>query len=706
MRFLFAFLPLAFFSFPSYAQQTEPGDFFEELTLQTDSAQYSTSKNTLITSMGNSLTFVYHDENEICEVKLYPSTKRNFKKISLLQSGDFTLVDSLVYCNNQYYSFKVQFKNLSRSSFLKFRFNLTADSTSVMKEINLFPTTETSAKLDIRNNELAVGEEKVFELITNHPENIKQSPEWTQNQDIDYRVTQNNGQTLVHIVANIPGQKNLILTLQTNKPRLVDQQPVYSLHIITYSFNVKAANIAYLQADKNDITLDEKTKNEGVDVQLDYNRLMQMNRTYLIEAQQTSGSPLIAEIYTRDKISNNKVLCRLRAYNYHRKSDGYLFIKDNDEARFITNFNIIPKVTIESIKIMRNGKDWKEETSIYPGETFNLRIEGQSLDKVKFHFDELIPLANDSVIKNEHYVEFKLKVPLNISKKSIDIFADNQNTGKSLTITEYQRARPFDYINVSFGDRRRKVSEIQGPELYDKLIKDVVISFLPDKIDADNKLFGKQYLSIEVRIMGKKGELVEYTTIDDVVINPGENSPRYSFYDKSDSKNGDISLNEKLSNSTYDLKDWSRIKLTFKNSKDHYTHDVQSKTVEIILQKRYSFDIDVSFPAGLLIKKMDKPGFGNFGGVSMAVIAQYSFYDKDKINHLKPYKFGVGFLAMNAFNFSQNASDRDMGVVAIATINPVNTDRKLSFPIYLGGGYLLSEKTWFWLIGPGISVSF
>ena len=134
---------------------------------------------------------------------------------------------------------------------------------------------------------------------------------------------------------------------------------------------------------------------------------------------------------------------------------------------------------------------------------------------------------------------------------------------------------------------------------------------------------------------------------------------------------------------------------------------MQSKTIEIVLQKLYSFDINVSFPTGLLIKKANEAGFGNFSGVSMAVLAQYSFYAKDKIAKLEPYTIGAGFIALNAFDFSQTAaSSRDMGIVIIGTLNPVNTNRKLTFPIYLGGGYLLSQKKMFWLLGPGISVQF
>jgi hypothetical protein len=353
---------------------------------------------------------------------------------------------------------------------------------------------------------------------------------------------------------------------------------------------------------------------------------------------------------------------------------------------------------------MRNGKDWTDDTTIYPDETFNLRIEGQSLDKSSFRFGELLNLSADTIVKNENVVEYKLKVPLNISKKAIEIFNFNQNTGKYLSIKEYHKPHPFDFITVNYGNKSKTIAEIHGPELYDKTIKDVLISFLPNKIDSVNKLFGKQYVNIDIKILGKKNEIIDMSTIENIAICPGDKSPRYQFYDKSDCKSSEISLNSKISNTTYNLKDWSKIMLSFKNPSDKYSQDIQSKTIEIVLQKHYDFDIDVSFPTGLLIKRMNSSGYGNFGGISMAVIGQYSFYEKDKINHLKPFKIGAGFLALNAFDFSNDKTSRDIGAVVLGTVNPVNTDRKLTFSIYLGGGYLLSGKTLFWLIGPGISV--
>ena len=703
---IIAFQIIALLIASSSITQAQNVNYIDKVILQTETAGSSTSEQTVNYQNKNYVFFQYGKENEICDVKVFPSGKYKIKDISLVESADFKLLDSVVNYNNQYYTFKVQFQNLSTTNFLRFRLNIEVDSINFIQDIPLLPVTNTTVKLNTKGEELTVGEEKVFEIISNHPENIKLIPDWQSTKDADYRIIENNDQLFLHLLVNTTGTKQITINLQTYKPSFVNGVLSCDLPPLTPSFNIKKAGLTFLQPDKSDFMMDDKLKNEGIEIQIDNSRLLQLNNTYLVEGKETAGSPLIAEIFTKERLSNNKVLCILRAFNFHRKSEGYLYIKDNDNVKFISNFNIIPKVTIDHIKIMRNGKDWLEETTIYPGETINLRIEGQSMDKSRFRFNDLLNISSDSVVRNENMVEFKLKVPLDISKKTIEIYNYTENTGKALTLKEYQRPHPFDYIKINYGRGSKTLSEINGPELYDKTIKDVIVSFQTNKIDSITKLYGKQYLTLEIKVLGRKDEIIDDQTIEDIGVCPGEKSPRYQFYDKSDCKNSEISINSKITNTTYNLKDWSKIKLIFKNPSDKYPLGAQEKTIEIVVQKHHDFDIDVSFPTGLLIKRMDTPGLGNFGGVSMAVIGQYSFYKKDKIKSLEPYKIGAGFLAVNAFDFSNDKSTRDLGAVVLGTLNPMNTDRKLTFSIYVGGGYLISAKTLFWLIGPGFTVQF
>ena len=85
-----------------------------------------------------------------------------------------------------------------------------------------------------------------------------------------------------------------------------------------------------------------------------------------------------------------------------------MYIKDGDEAMFLTNFNIVPKTSIEKIRIMRNGRDWIDDTNVFPGETINVRIEGESLGKSKLTFEGLIVLDNDSVIHSNDFVDWNV----------------------------------------------------------------------------------------------------------------------------------------------------------------------------------------------------------------------------------------------------------------------------------------------------------
>ena len=96
--------------------------------------------------------------------------------------------------------------------------------------------------------------------------------------------------------------------------------------------------------------------------------------------------------------------------------------------------------------------------------------------------------------------------------------------------------------------------------------------------------------------------------------------------------------------------------------------------------------------------------FDNFGGISMAMIAQFSFYDPERIGKFKPYKVGGGFMALNAFNFNENVN-RDVAIVALGSLYPTRKDVKLTFPLYFGGGVWLGTGKPFILVGPGIRVS-
>jgi hypothetical protein len=114
-------------------------------------------------------------------------------------------------------------------------------------------------------------------------------------------------------------------------------------------------------------------------------------------------------------------------------------------------------------------------------------------------------------------------------------------------------------VAINYGAGEKPIIGLNRTILYDRNISDVVLSFRPELLDAGNKLHGKQYLEVEIRVTGPKNELIEMKTIDDILICPADNSPRYAYYSDKRCNLSDINLNNYLSRKTYNLDDWSRI---------------------------------------------------------------------------------------------------------------------------------------------------
>jgi hypothetical protein len=692
----------------SVAAQSVNNGYFREVELHTDTTIYKLSQHQVMIKGEKHLAFQYSSLNQVVEVRLLPVTLPAQAQISLMPSGDYEVVDSLLNVNDEYFRFKVKFTNLAASQLLSFTLKIQEPQAqrASIQEIRLFPYANTYVKLYPESDELYIGEEKVVELITNNLDNVKADNTWTSGFNIDYKISKQNSVLRLHLLPNKLGNHTVKIEPETNSAFLSPHDQVTTLlPAITQTYNVKASRIAFLNLDMKEIILDEEARKKGIEVQLDNSRLLTMQRTYRIENQEEPGGALIAEIFTKNLLSNGKVLCVLRVFNYHRQSEGYLYIKDADAAKFVTNFAILPKPTVHSISILREGADWTQNLGVRPGETIEVRLEGEGLQKSRFQFDGALDITSDTVVRSENLLLYRLKIPVNISKSKIEIYHNSVKTGQALQVREYQVPKNLDFVRLTFGEKAMPVTLLNQPVLYSKTIRDIVISFAPNQIDTEQRLYGKQYLDIEIRITGSRGELVELKTIEGIVVCPDESSPRAAFYEDKQCQRGTINLNNHISRKTYDLEEWSRVQITIKHDKDKYGGEGMQHRVELIVQRSYRFDIDVSFPAGLIVKQVHETGFGDLGGISLAMIAQFSFYHPDKVARLRPYKIGAGFLAFNAFNFSANASNRDVGAVIIGSLYPVRRDAKLTFPLYLGGGYFLSKGKWFFLLGPGIRVS-
>jgi hypothetical protein len=703
MRFTFFLILTLIFISPIYLfGQSGIKKYFSNVKITLDTTTYSLSNNTFIENGERKLAFEYKENNPVAVIKFYPNPSDIVDRTySLKKSNEFEIIDSLLLLVDGYYRCKVQFIDLSQSEFL----NVFLKTEGRNLPVPLFPYTHTYATIYPGEGDFFIGEEKTIPIISNNEENIAVNPKWEKEENYEYRLYRSNDELFLSILPTSSGELEFKLPIGLNRPNIEKGKAVYKLEPQTFTFNVKGSRLSFLQFDRREVVW-KRDQKEGYELQLDNHAGLQINKTYRVEATDEKGGPLIAELYTVRRLSNDKVLCMFRPYNFHKISDGYLFIKDGDTPRFITNIDIAHEPKINNISILRAGGNWINSNQIYPGETVEIRLEGESLSRADFNFEDLRDVSTDSIVQNEVVSHYLLRVPVDIRKKSINIYNDDKKTGRSLDIIEYQRPRELDFVIIDYGGSPVIANDVSEPILHRGTIGDVSIQFDDYMIDERHELYGKQFLEIEVRIKDKSNKLIEKQVIDDVVICPGSSSPRSFSYTSPDGcMNEAISINDYVSNKTHSLEHWSTIEVIIKHRKNMYGGKGYTERIEIIKEKLVTFDVDLSIPAGLIIKKVGVDGFPGLSGISLSMLAQFSFYQKGEIQRLRPYKIGAGFLAKNAFNFNPDA-ERDLGIVILGSVYPTRKERKFSFPLYAGMGYFLNEDKFFYLIGPGIRINF
>lgn len=676
---------------------------FSEIELSIDTNQYSYKRDRIFVENEWKLPFEYKANSAIVEVRLFPRvTSENKPFFTLKQSNEYQVIDSLSMRIEGYYYCKLRFSDLADMEFINL--NLVNEAGQTVA-IPLFPYTETRAVVYPGSGEVFIGEEKNYVVETNFPENIKIDPIWKETDDYEYRIHRQKEEILLSIVPRKTGPLKVEVPIQIYRPNVMGKKPIYQLEKQVLSLTVKGSRLKFLTFDKREVIWEIRNP-MGEELQIDNHRSLELNKTYRLEESDEKGGPLVAELFTVRRLSNDKILCMLRPYNYHKQSEGYLYIKDGDEPKFITNINILPEPKIDEVSILRKGGDWVHSKQVFPGETVSIRLQGDGLNRTDIKFEDLNDISGDSLIKNESVSHYLLRVPVDIRKKSINIYSGNKKTGVSLDIVEYQQPKPLDFVTIGFGGKSYVVTDVKEPILVEHKIGDVSIDFDNLFIDDDFQLYGKQYIEIEVRVMDEDNKLIEKQLIDDIVVCPGITSPRsFSYGNSSDCMKESISLNDFLSNKTYDLKNWYRLELIIKHRKGQYDGQGYTSRVEIVKARYLTFDVDLSVPAGLIIKKAGEPGFPGLSGISLAMLAQFSFYKKGEIQKLYPFKVGAGFLAKNAFNFNPEA-ERDLGIVILGSVYPTTKNRKISFPLFFGAGFYMYESKFFFLIGPGVSINF
>ncbi len=691
-------------------QEASSPNSIREVSLRIEHFDYFYHRDGLSYNDEQHLFFRITSADPIAEIRVYPTEEQTpIEGMALLPSSDFRVLDSLVFVNNDHYRARVRFSDLFNTSFPSLVFSYERhDQRTINHEIPLFPYFVTSLYHDDDVVELFQGEEKLIEISGNNLFNLYIDGQWHTEGPFEYRLELLGNSMHVRVKPNITGRHTLIVPLQTVSPFVdIDGSLSFYPDPLKLDFNIKPSRLQFINTDKDHIYYDVDRRRRE-EVRLDHHPAFQLNRIYRIENRQEDGARLIAELHTKSYTSDNKVLADLITYDLHRTNSGYLYIKEGSRTLFMTNFNIVSRPEITNIEILRPGEDWTKSRIIYPGEKVEVKLEGEGLLDVDIRFEGCRQQA-DSIRMSDRALFFELEVPVDIQRRQVMLFMNREATHHELLVREYQLPASFDFIKINYGTGEISITDatFNKPVFFEETIKDINILFDHNTIDKEDKLFGKQYIEIEVRLLDENNRLIDLQHINNIVVCPGESSPRHAFYRGNDCNASIINLNRHLLRNTYLLDAFSQILITVRHKESKYNTSTQSKRINIILERKHSFDVMISFPAGLLVKQFGQSGIGNLSGISTSVLAELSFYDKNRPGRKKPYKFGAGFIALNAFNFSENPNiQRDIGLVLIATIEPVRSNAKFSVPIYFGTGYLLIEQDLFAIFGPGVRLHF
>lgn len=703
LKFLIAFILSFSLVAGCFGQELE---LISDYTVRIDTQLVRYSKHKLRQKDRWLLPIPYQKKNSAFELRLEIPLLDPDSDVDLIYSADYSIVDSLDYVNDTEMLLKIRVNDLSVVDVLNVNLKVVSkDGKEKKVPLYLYPYAVPVVQWKVVEDELFIGEEKAFELNGQNLDQVDAANLWETSGAFEYRLKQTDDRLRLYILPLQLGSFELKIPLKTRKiMRLSNGQYGTELEPLKKKFTVKGGRLAFIALDKNEI-IAEQGIGQPIEIQIDRARYLPVKKTFRVETQQEAGGQLVAEIFTRSLLANDKMLCWLRPYGYHRISEGYLYIKDGDEPRFISNFNLIERASVSKVSVLHEGSDWSENLAVFPGEKFDLKIEGNGLQRTRINLEGIEDWIKDSTVATDQIVVYHCRLPQDVNKRKISVLLNKRNSGFELSVREFQQPRNFDFVSVDFGLGYKPITQFNKPILYDKTLQNVVIKFNPDQIETVNRFFGKQYLTIDINLYNNKKELIEYKRLENVVVCPGDNSIRFAFYDNRDCNPAEISLNNQMVRKTQDLPDWGRIEILVKDNALKYNSVGFSQKLEIIQQRKYSFDIDVSFPAGLILKKVGESGLGNLSGISTAIVGQLGFYRPYKVEKFYPFKVGAGFIALNAFNFSEN-SDRDVGLVALGSVFPTKMSARFSFPLYVGFGYLLKDAKWFYILGPGIQVRF
>ena len=210
--------------------------YLDKIELLTDTASYNSRYNHVLTNGLKKTYFYYSSDKTEIEVRFFPKNRNN--RFELIPSHDYDIVDSLLDMNT-YWRVKLKFKNLTQTELLRLSVEIEHDSVLSYEDIYLQPLSKTTASIYPSDNQLFIGEEKVYEVNSNNSQNLNVSREWISTENFDYRYSVVNEKVFLHVVPQKLGSQMLTAELSSYKPSLdnrgkLNYQNIFTIFMIVF----------------------------------------------------------------------------------------------------------------------------------------------------------------------------------------------------------------------------------------------------------------------------------------------------------------------------------------------------------------------------------------------------------------------------------------------------------------------------------------
>lgn len=693
------------------AQSTDNliSSLLDDIELRLDTAVYRWQSDQLQIGGQSYLSFVYKEVEPVVAMHLVPRDPKAILGLDLLSSADYEAVDTTLRLPDGSFRMRVKLTSLSRSAspVLLYQVRLRTDTLNL--EVPLFPLTNTQAMVPPETYIWYIGQEQQIPIESSHPRNIEPTDTWERTQGIAYRIVRKDGMPWLRVIPREEGTRTLRLPFKTFRPqRAPSGQLVYDQIVESFEVTIKRGRNQFIALDQDVVELPRGAQVQEVEVSFDLQVALNVKRTYRLEAQDSEGGPVVADLFIREITSSNEMKATLRAYTYHRRSEGMLYLKDRDQTLFTMNLDIVPTPHLDQVQIRRSDGAWQSDLTIYPGELIELRLRGESLTRTELKIPGLLDLRksidNDSIRYQDDEVLASLRVPLDLMERELPLTMDGEKTAYLFPLSEYQRPRELDFVRLTYERRTEKLTTVPSPIEVQAPLNSFQFRFIRDSIDLPGNLHGPQYLDIAIEVWSANGRVLEERHVEQVCICPGAASPRSERYDVP-CVEGNLKLNDLLETPTYELPGWSRIHIEVSHQADRYQEPPQKRSFDIIQRLTWEVGLEVAMPVPIILARFNGGAADNLTSVGLGAFAQLRFFRERGINELVPVQASLGIMSTDVFSF-ETSPQRDWALCAFAAFYPITGKQRWSIPLYLGGGYLMNEETGFFFMGPGLSVQF